>query len=68
MSKVTNPFLCRDCGLPSQVLATRGDGDTTRRFRKCPNDHRFVTREVFDRDVRANKPYSDGRGRQKATA
>jgi hypothetical protein len=59
-------FRCRECDAPSRVLETRGDGDTTVRVRRCSNGHKFVTREVFERDVESELPPRDGRGRWRA--
>lgn len=59
-------FQCRECGARTRVLETRTDGDTTLRIRECEQDHKFLTREVFERDCRV---YPAARQRkQKATA
>ena len=63
MAVVTNSMPCRLCGAPTIVPATRGEADVIRRWRRCPNGHQFVTREVFERDA---LPYQPGRGGRRA--
>ena len=60
MAKVTRSMPCPICGSDTRVPQTKGVvyGEV-HRMRECfgPKRHRFITREVFMRDVKTRKPW-----------
>lgn len=65
MAVVTKSMPCRLCGGPTFVQETNGEPDAVRRQRWCKSEacgHRFVTIEVFERDVLATPARSKAAG------